>query len=264
MDYEVINKLLENNFYEKVSYLPKLCKDMNVMQLQEGLQFIDASVRSDTFNVVCGNHLCKTIKEHQVCSIIDYYHAKNYPFAWWVGPHTQQIGLEEILIKSGLKHVETEIGMAANVTELMLDEKQSIPHITLIEVETKDDFKRYGNIMASVFDPFDQEAVAFYEKIAPCFVKNDYVKMFLGLINGEPAGISLTINDGHMGGVYDVVTHPRFQQKGIGTYMTKVALKQLIRDGCAVVGLQASNQGIGIYKKIGLKEYGTFKVYSFM
>jgi hypothetical protein len=44
--------------------------------------------------------------------------------------------------------------------------------------------------------------------------------------------------------------------------MTKIAIRHLKRKKCQVIGMQASNDGIGIYKKMGFISFGKFKVYS--
>lgn len=170
--------------------------------------------------------------------------------------------MNELLITSGLEHIETEIGMAALTYNISLDLNKTLADIEIIEVTTLDDFKNYGSVMASVFDPFDHAAVKFYEKIYPYYKKNPRVKMLLGVINGNPAGICLSINSDGIGGVYDIVTHPSYQKRGIGTFMTKLAIKQLKEDGCRIAGMQASSKGVGIYQKLGFQEFGEFKVYS--
>ncbi|WP_254473791.1 N-acetyltransferase [Bartonella sp. B1098] len=65
-----------------------------------------------------------------------------------------------------------------------------------------------------------------------------------------------------IGGVYDIVTHSDFQKRGIGTFMTKIAIKHLKRKNCHVIGLQASHEEMSIYKKLGFINFGEFKVYS--
>ncbi|GAA5099487.1 hypothetical protein GCM10023260_10750 [Bartonella acomydis] len=44
--------------------------------------------------------------------------------------------------------------------------------------------------------------------------------------------------------------------------MTKIAIKHFKKKNCHVIGMQASNEGTGIYKKLGFINFGEFKVYS--
>lgn len=130
------------------------------------------------------------------------------------------------------------------------------------EVESLQDFIDYGNVMASVFETFDEEAVIFYKTIGGCYKKDPDVTMFVGYINKNPVAICFCIKTDEIGGVYDIVTNPDFQKKGIGTFMTKIIIKHLKREKCHVIGMQASHEGIGIYKKLDFINFGEFKVYS--
>ncbi|WP_375641208.1 MULTISPECIES: hypothetical protein [unclassified Bartonella] len=44
--------------------------------------------------------------------------------------------------------------------------------------------------------------------------------------------------------------------------MTKIAIEHLKRKKYHVIGMQASHEGIGIYKKLGFIKFGEFKVCS--
>ncbi|UTO28519.1 GNAT family N-acetyltransferase [Bartonella harrusi] len=83
--------------------------------------------------------------------------------------------------------------------------------------------------------------------------------MFVGYINNNPVAICFCIKVDGVGRVYDIVTNPDFQKRGVGTFMTKIAIEHL---KCHVIGMQASNEGIGIYKKLGFRNFGECKVYS--
>ena len=52
--------------------------------------------------------------------------------------------------------------------------------------------------------------------------------MFVGYVS-KPAAICVGIKADGIGGVYDIVTNPNFQKRGIGTLMTKIAVEHLKR-----------------------------------
>ncbi|MBX4335400.1 GNAT family N-acetyltransferase [Candidatus Bartonella raoultii] len=86
--------------------------------------------------------------------------------------------------------------------------------------------------------------------------------MFVGYIKNSTVAICFCIKVDGVDGVYDIVTNPDFQKRGVGTLMTKIAIEHLKRKKCHVIGMQASNEGIGIYKKLGFINFGEFRVYS--
>ncbi len=69
------------------------------------------------------------------------------------------------------------------------------------KVQLLQDFINYGNVMTSVFEPFDEEAVIFYETIGGCYKKDSDVEMFVGSINNNPVVICFCIKADRIGGV---------------------------------------------------------------
>jgi ribosomal protein S18 acetylase RimI-like enzyme len=257
-----IDLSLENNFFSKVRFLPKLCQKMKIIDFSNGVSSVNGAVASDTFNIISAKNLQETIHVDQAQSIIGSFNAQKLPLAWWVGPNSSNYKVDEVLLSVGLEHVETEVGMAALASDIDSHITSMPDNFKVKEARSLQDFIDYGNVMASVFEPFDEEAIIFYETIGGCYKKDPDVDMFVGYINNNPAAICFCIKADGIGGVYDIVTYPNFQKRGIGTLMTKIAIRHLKRKKCQVIGMQASNDGIGIYKKMGFISFGKFKVYS--
>jgi ribosomal protein S18 acetylase RimI-like enzyme len=257
-----IDLSLENNFFSKVRFLPKLCQKMKIIDFPNGISTVNSTFASDTFNIISAKNLQETIQVDQAQSIISSFNAQKLPLAWWVGPNSSNYKVDEVLLSLGLEHVETEVGMAALASSIDSHTNSMPDNFKVKEARSLQDFIDYGNVMASVFEPFDEEAIIFYGTIGGCYKKDPDVDMFVGYINNNPAAICFCIKADGIGGVYDIVTHPDFQKRGIGTLMTKIAIEHLKRKKCHVIGMQASNDGIGIYKKMGFISFGKFKVYS--
>lgn len=258
-----IDLLLENNFLAKARFLPDLCPSMEVISLANGITYINSTLASDTFNIIAAKSLTEDLKKAQAEQIVAFYTAKTMPLAWWVGPNSARYGVDRILSSVGLEQVETEIGMANYIDNIKVNFNGcEVENFKVKEVRSDKDFESYGYVMASVFEPFDVEAVKFYKKISQHYKKSQNVRMFVGHVNDDPAGICFTINAEGIGGIYDIVTNPTYQKRGIGTFMTKLAIEKLKQDKCQIVGMQASVDGMGIYKKLGFESFGEFKVYS--
>ncbi|PPE03459.1 GNAT family N-acetyltransferase [Holospora curviuscula] len=257
-----IDLSLENNFFSKVRFLPKLCQKMKIIDFPNGISTVNSTFASDTFNIISAKNLQETIQVDQAQSIISSFNAQKLPLAWWVGPNSSNYKVDEVLLSLGLEHVETELGMAALASDIDSHITSMPDNFKIKEARSLQDFIDYGNVMASVFEPFDEEAIIFYETIGGCYKKDPDVDMFVGYINNNPAAICFCIKADGIGGVYDIVTNPDFQKRGVGTLMTKIAIEHLKRKKCHVIGMQASNDGIGIYKKMGFISFGKFKVYS--
>ncbi|WP_246257349.1 GNAT family N-acetyltransferase [Bartonella gabonensis] len=235
---------------------------MQVIDFSNGISSLNSTFASDTFNIISAKNLQETIPVDQAKFIIDSFNAQKLPLAWWVGPHSSRFKVYEVLLSVGLEHVETEVGMAALAQDIDSHITSQPDNFKIKEVESLQDFRDYGNVMASVFEPFDKEAVIFYKTIGHCYKKDPNVDLFVGYINNNPVAICFCIKADEIGGVYDIATNPDFQKKEIGTFMTKIAIEHLKRKKCHVIGMQTSYEGIGIYKKLGFINFGEFKVYS--
>ncbi len=86
-------------------------------------------------------------------------------------------------------------------------------------------------------------------------------RFFLGRLDGEPAATSeLFIGEG-VAGVQHVVTLPEQRRRGIGRAMTLHVLRDAQAMGYRVAVLTASPDGIGIYRRLGFREYCWFRRY---
>lgn len=262
MNKSVIDLALENNFQAKVSFLPAMCPTMTVDYFAGGVCSVNSTFASDTFNVVAARNLNTEIDIREAGSIISAFNIGNLPFSWWVGPNSATYGLDELLNFCGLEHVETELGMAAAASDIDSEISSFPENFKISTVNSIAAFEDYGNVLASVFNPFDVDAVMFYKTVAGFYKANSPLKMFVCYVDEEPVAISSCINSDGIGGVYDIVTKPSFQKRGLGTIMTKVAVRHLKLEGCNVIGMQASKDGIGIYKRLGFMTFGEFRVYS--
>ncbi|WP_273717379.1 MULTISPECIES: GNAT family N-acetyltransferase [Bartonella] len=232
-----INLSLENNFFSKVRFLPKLCPQMQVIDFSNGVSSVNSTFASDTFNVISAKNLQETISVDQAKSIIDSFNTQKRPLAWWVGPHSSHYKVDEVLLIIGLEHVETKVGMAALAQDIDSHISSTPDNFKIKEVESLQDFIDYGNVMASVFEPFDEEAIIFYKTIGSCYKKDPNIDLFVGYINNNPVAICFCIKADEIGGVYDIVTNPDFQKRGFGTFMTKIAIEHLKRKKCHVIGM---------------------------
>lgn len=86
-------------------------------------------------------------------------------------------------------------------------------------------------------------------------------RYFIGFVNGKPAATSLLFLGAEAAAVHWVVTLPGYRKKGIGAAMTLRALHEAREGGYKVAVLTASPYGIGIYRKIGFREFCTIRRY---
>lgn len=257
-DHTLLLRVMENNMREKLCYIPKVHLDMIVTEVNSTL-VVDSGLPSDTFNTAFGG----TIDEETALNVFNFYTNKQYPCAWWVGPSSDSKDATSNLKNAGFEHNEYDVGMVANLTQLK-ELTRSPDGLYIKKCETEVDFNDFGDVLASIFSPYPEEHQVrkYYQNItkAPA-AQRPNLQLFVGYLNGEAvstSGLFLT----NCAGIFDISTRPEHRCKGLGTALFHHALKQAVSQGYEVAVLQASPDGLGIYKTYGFQKLGDFNVWS--
>ena len=117
-------------------------------------------------------------------------------------------------------------------------------------------------MLASIFEPRCEYVERFYSKVSAISIKDRIkLRLFVGYVDDEPvATAAVFFSD--VAGIYDVSTRPDMQKKGYGSAIFYSALKFARESGCKDIVLQASKDGLGIYKRFGFQEVCEFNVWS--
>ena len=93
------------------------------------------------------------------------------------------------------------------------------------------------------------------------FCQQDNVHSLVAVMNNQIVGygsivIETKIRGGKHGHVEDIVSHPLFQKKGIGSAIVNALLNVAKENGCYKVALQCKEQNISFYKNCGYEVSG--------
>ncbi|MCA0987548.1 GNAT family N-acetyltransferase [Guptibacillus algicola] len=255
-----IEKRLVDNFVYKVSYFAKRIETMSVAE-SDSITIVDAGLPSDTFNVIGiqNKEALFAVRFHDALSL---FKRKKYPLSVWYW-NTDDWTFESELQKHGLEEAETNIAM---VKEFGNEEPSPVlPRDFEIKVvETCEDVSRFGALIASFFGE-SQEGRAvktYYEKVASSVdMKSSDLKLYIGMAEGKPVTTGSIIVAKDSIGIFDMGTSEVEQGKGYGSTMFRYLLHEAAQYKKKWCFLQASQEGIGIYKKAGFESIGEMKVY---
>jgi GNAT superfamily N-acetyltransferase len=250
-------KYMEMNMQGKLAYIPSRQKEMDVLEYGDVL-VVNSNFPSDTFNTTYGGSITK---EH-ADFVFDYYKIRNLPMAWWIGPNSQTTESGSILQNAGFHHVEHDVGMVCDLTAVTLD--YELPaSLEIKECTLAQSFSDFGAVLASIFTPEDEFVKTFYNKLAELDAASiPALKLFVGYEDGKAVAISgLFLTE--CAGFFDIATRPFHQKKGYGSAMFYTALVQAKKLGYEVGVLQASPDGLNIYKRFGFNEVCDFNVWSY-
>lgn len=258
MSKENIIRDMEQNMMEKLRYIPSKISTMQVAHIEQTL-VVDSGMKSDTFNTAYGGVVTKSVAQ----GVMHYYTQNKQPMAWWIGPSSSAYDdLEENMHEAGFIQDERDVGMFCDLNEYTLRPYPIPEMLTIIECSSDRHFRDFGYVLASIFEPPCEQVKKFYTKISAIPEQSrENLKLFIGYVRDRPVSTAAVfVTD--VVGIYDVSTHPAMRKKGFGSAMFYRALKFAQDNGHQKIVLQASEDGLGIYKRFGFKALCEFNVWS--
>ena len=84
---------------------------------------------------------------------------------------------------------------------------------------------------------------------------------FLGRLDGRPVASATLVLGGGVAGIYNMMTVPDAQRRGIGSLMTVGPLEVARARGYRLGVLQSSQMGERLYRRLGFEEYCRIAIY---
>ncbi|WP_225969930.1 GNAT family N-acetyltransferase [Pectobacterium parvum] len=250
---------MSDNISEKFSSLARQLPDMQVRYLN-GLQYIDCGKRSDTFNTVFGT----PTSQEDITHITQYYRQRNMPAAWWFAEPTTVIA--ELLEQAGWCHEENDVGMYFPLTAPI----PACPKKVLSCIEYCDSpvrFRDFGQVLSAIFEPGNpveaENIRAIYQAAGEhCTRLDEHLIQLVGYLDGVPVSTATLYLKDNVAGVFDIATPEKWRRQGFGSEMFHSALQLALKKQAKICVLQASPDGLNIYKKSGFKISGKFEVWN--
>jgi ribosomal protein S18 acetylase RimI-like enzyme len=223
------------------------------------LLYFSTGINSLFHNGVFRARLQELEVERANAEVIEYFAAKQVPFCWWTSDSTQPDNLGKYLEAQGLQNIGDFPGMAIDLSNL--GSRECPKDLEIIRVKDQTNLKSWLKIAAIAFNI----PVELIEEILPLesslgFQGDQYIR-YLALWQKMPVAISALYLDAGVAGIYFVATLPEARGKGIGTQVTKTALKDAQNLGYRVATLQASAMGKNVYQQLGFQECCPLKIY---
>jgi hypothetical protein len=143
---------------------------------------------------------------------------------------------------------ERQSEMPGMVLAPIRDESRPVSGLEIREVTTGDDLIRFQETALEGFG-FPKQAGHLF--ITDQFRGRPGVKLYLGLLDGEPACTSSMVPTPGVAGIYWVSTIEAHRKRGLGEAVTWAAVRGGIEHGSPVASLQASEMGAPVYARMG-------------
>jgi ribosomal protein S18 acetylase RimI-like enzyme len=204
------------------------------------------------------------IAEKRIDEVIEYFTTRNMPFFWLHNPgYCKPDNIGDILEAHSFKKMEGTPGMAVDLEQIR-DDRPTPPGLTVKQVDNEKSNRVFWKVWSEGY-PMPEDVAAFdadsAEEIG--FYPDNPWKLFLGYLDGEPVSTSFIFFGGGVVGLYGVVTLPEARNRGLGTAMSLHALRLARSLGYRVAVLDATQQGIGLYRRMGFKEVSWPVIYTY-
>ncbi len=196
-----------------------------------------------------------------VAETAELFREHRVPAIWWVGPLSEPKHLRAVLVRHGFVHDEEMPWLAADLEVEDLD----APGPRGLVVEAVDGPARQAawlEVMTAGFGMNEAERESMTRLAAAVgYGPEARWRRFVGFLDGRPVGTSGVMLGGGVAGIYNVATIPGALRRGIGTAMTRVAMRAARDLGYRVAVLGSSQAGMSIYAALGFRDVCTLSLY---
>lgn len=179
---------------------------------------------------------------------------------WWTGPSTQPTDLGSHLLRRGFLLGQDMPGMAADLLSLPPG-PAGPPGLAIQQVSDVDSLAQWTYVVGRGFEMPDRLTEPLLTLERSLGFEDESWRRYLGLLEGEAVVASALLLGSGVAGIYDVATRPGFRRRGLGTALTLEALVDGRRLGYRVAVLQSSPQAVGLYQRLGFREYCRVRQY---
>jgi GNAT superfamily N-acetyltransferase len=163
-----------------------------------------------------------------------------------------------MLERAGLVFAEAETAMAADLSDLA--EIPAPADLRIERVRSLAALNAFAEVNAANWSPPDPAVLAFYERGALVLQERDCpLHLYVAYHDSQAVATAEVVVSGRIAGLYNVATRAEYRRRGIGMSMTFTVLAEARRAGAALGVLQASNEGVGVYEKVGLSAFGEYR-----
>jgi len=255
--------LVLDNFVNKASSLPSWFSGAHVDENQYFIS-VDSGLPSDTFNVLVPLSALPKAALMNIEQAVRSYSNKGFPVSVWTDQRFLTDELVRLLAVLGLEEAERNVTMKLESDAFKSAAPLTSDFFEIKKVQGTEDVRRYATIFQSLFEGSPEQEVLkrLFDQAATSFSAHLHQQWFIGFLDGKAVSTGCLIETDSSYGIYDVMTRQEYRGRGLGSTMFGYLLQRIKEDGkgkpCV---LQASTDGINIYRRAGFQEVGEMVVF---
>lgn len=224
------------------------------------LTWVLTGIPDSFLNVVLGTQLPPDRADEIIDQTLAHFRARQVTgLSWWAEPETPGVDLGMRLTARGLRLIEGNTGMAADLTAL----NEDVPTpagLAIVPIEDRAMLRQWSQLTSVNFGIPEPGAQRVFELYADLGFEMP-MRSYLALLGGRPVGTSQLFLGAGVAGIYHVTCLPEARQQGIGAALTLAALREARGLGYRIGILQASSMGSSVYRRLGFQAFGRMSLY---
>lgn len=205
-------------------------------------------------------HEGDTVDEGSIERTIDWFRARSAPFAfWWVDERDQPANLGDRLVAQGLAPWEVDAPcLVAELDAMRYELLERVPDG--FSMRRVDDEKALNDFVAAFvagMEVPEWAGQAWLEATRAAGIDHSPWKPYVGYLDGQPVASNMLFCGAGVASVFGVATIPSARGRGIGAAITLIAYQDALQMGYRYGVLFASEMGLPVYQRIGMRAVGT-------
>ena len=188
------------------------------------------------------------------------------PLSWWVGPSSKPGSLGRLLQEHGFRHIRDMIGMAApldSLAEFVPPELDYAFEPVLSTRELDEWMPLFARVFVQAYGASqDDKALARDVFAQLSFSPDTEWRHYLIRANGAVIATSSLHLGAGVAGLYNVIAHPEYRERGLGAAVTWLTFEQAREMGFTVGTLQTTYpNALRLYHRMGFEVYCKIGIY---
>ena len=244
-------KIIDHNFNLHSWKIPDQVSEMKVTR-SANLSWVDSGLSCDTFNVI---HITNgsQLSEQEFFDALNHFRNRNFSFCIWINDENLSDRVNLLFKKALVAQQNIEPGMVLDLEkyELIKDHR----HENIGIAGTSKAVQDFAEVIAYNWTPPDENIRKYFTLTVDKYLdKSNEIFLAIYYHENRPVSVIEMFSSGKdTAGLYSLATLSSFRGQGLGSSLITFALNELKTRGYKNVILQASEDGIRIYEKLGFR-----------
>jgi ribosomal protein S18 acetylase RimI-like enzyme len=193
------------------------------------------------------------LTEQDCLQAVNYFRNKGLAFCIWISNENITPNVHDILNRASLKQQNKEPGMELDLS--VYKPSQNALYDNIIIANTPQAVNDFAEVVACNWSPPDENIRKYFAMTTAAYADAaNEVSLAIYYQDGMPVSVlEIFPSDEETVGFYALATLSNYRGMGIGSTLMNFALKMSKENGFRTAVLQASEDGIGIYRRYGFR-----------